>query len=402
MFNCTENFSFAEFTLSSKKRTIFRERTEIKLRDKDFDVLLFLIMSAPKTCSPDEIIETVWNGTNVENSSIEKAIANIRKVLGDDVKSPRFVKTVRSKGYLFIGDVKNIKEDNPKKDKPENNLYSFELSPQKFDSQTSAKPRSGNKRFRYILVCLTVLVLFATIAVYLVKFFVFNHQIESNVLLFDDFSEAEINRNVWTTSGNSVKVTNGIAQVVCLETDNCGRLVSDFINVDINKPLIVESRIKVYASRNLKDKTYFLGFFGILPKNPNIDDRDTRDKAIFGVYYANYDYESKYPNGEIDEFPAEGWFLYRNGGGPQKKVDYRDGKVSKRIEPPWDTWFEQKIIYNPIDGKMSYFINGDLRDVFAVGNLYKDVEENKIRIEVAPRGWWLYHSIELDNIKVMQ
>jgi DNA-binding winged helix-turn-helix (wHTH) protein len=400
MFNCTEKFRFAEFTLSPAKRTLFRERIEIKLRDKDFDVLSFLIESAPKTCSPDEIIETVWNGTNVENSSIEKAIANIRKVLGDDAKSPRFVKTIRSKGYLFIGDVK---EDDFETDKPEESLYSSELSSQKFDSQIPDKPRiSENKRFRYILICLTVLVLFKAIGIYLVKFVVFNSQIESSMLLFDDFSEAEINRNIWTTSGNSVKVNNGIAQIVCLETDNCGRLVSNFINIDISKPLIVESRIKVYASRNLKDKTYFLGFFGILPKNPNISDRDTRDKAIFGVYYSNYDYESKYPNGEIDEFPAEGWFLYRNGGSPQKKVDYRDGKVSKRIEPLWDTWFEQKIIYNPIDSKMSYFINGDLRDVFEVGNLYKDVEENKIRVEIAPRGWWLYHSIELDNITVRQ
>lgn len=400
MFAYTEKFRFAEFTLNPAKRTLWRERTEIKLRDKDFDVLSFLIESAPKTCSHDEIIEAVWNGTFVENGSVEKAIANIRKVLGDDVRNPRFIKTVRSKGYLFIGDVS---EDDFETDKLEDIVDSSELLPQKFDSQISDKTQTPeNQRFRYALICLAVLVLFATTGIYLAKTFVFNSQTELNVLFSDDFSSAEIDRKIWTTSGNSVRVTNSIAQVVCLETDNCGRLVSNFIGIDTNKPLIVESRIKVYASRNLKEKTYFLGFFGILPKNPNIEDRDTRDKSIFGVYYANYDYESKYPNGDIDEFPAEGWFLFRNGGGPQKKVDYRDGKVSKRIEPLWNTWFEQKIIYNPSDDKISYFIDGELRDVFEVGNLYREVEENKVRIEIAPRGWWLHHSIELDYIKIRQ
>lgn len=393
MFAYTEKFRFAEFTLSPAKRTLFRERTEIKLRDKDFDVLAFLIESAPNTCSHDAIIQSVWNGTFVENGSVEKAIANIRKVLGDDVRNPRFIKTIRSKGYLFIGDV---------------TAGESEKTEQKIELQTSEEKYSKpvqtdvNQRFRYVLICIGALIIFAATGIYFAKMFVFNSKANSKLLFSDDFSITEINHEIWTISGNSIKVNNGIAQVICLETDNCGRLVSKFIDIDTSKPLIVESRMKVYASRNLKEKTYFLGFFGILPKNPNIQDRDTRDKSIFGVYYANYDYESKYPNGDIDEFPAEGWFLFRNGGSPHKKIDYQFGKVSKRIVSPWDIWFEQKIIYNPADGKMSYFIDGELRDVFEVGKLYKDIEENKIRLEIAPRGWWLYHSIELDNIEVRQ
>jgi DNA-binding winged helix-turn-helix (wHTH) protein len=84
------------------------------LRDKDFDVLLFLLENASKPCSFEEIIEGVWKETNVENSSVEKAVANIRKVLADDARNPRFIKTIRTKGYLFFGDIEKIKGNPPK------------------------------------------------------------------------------------------------------------------------------------------------------------------------------------------------------------------------------------------------------------------------------------------------
>ena len=86
MIDPVKVYKFGEFTLNPAKRILFREASEIKLRDKDFDILLFLLAHAPKTCSHDEIIDTVWSGTNVENNSIEKAIANIRSVLGDSAK----------------------------------------------------------------------------------------------------------------------------------------------------------------------------------------------------------------------------------------------------------------------------------------------------------------------------
>lgn len=102
---------FAGFTLNSAKRTLFHETKEIKIKDRDFEVLLFLIESAPRHCSPDEIIENVWGGTTVSNNSVEKIITNIRKLINDKAKEPLFIKTTHGKGYSFIGEVTTLESD---------------------------------------------------------------------------------------------------------------------------------------------------------------------------------------------------------------------------------------------------------------------------------------------------
>lgn len=395
-------YSFGGFTLNPAKRLLVQGGSELKLRDKDFDVLQFLIENVGHPCSHEKIIETIWDGTFVENASVDKSIANIRKVLGDDVRNPSYIKTIRSKGYLFIGDV--IEVDQSPRDagffvdrgrSDDRNLDHVAND----NSIVNSGPNSRVSILKWIFVF--ALIVSGLVAVVwkggdaLTK-------LNRAVILQDDFSESEISPEKWTIQGNSIKISNGIVSVVCLATDNCGRLVSKFVEFDPQKTLTIESRIKVYASQSLKEKTYFLGFLGLIPMIENIGDPNTRDKGLFGVYYANYDYESKYPNGDIDEFPVEGWFLYRNGASPNKKVDYRDGKVSKRIEPLWDTWFDQRIVYEPSNGSMSYFINNELKGTFEAGKLFDQIKENKIRVEIAPRGWWLYHSIELDSFEVYQ
>ncbi len=112
MIDSKHLYKFAEFTLNPAKRKLFYKDSEVVLGDKDFDVLLHLIENRPQIQSPDEIIETVWNGTNVENNAVEKAISSIRNVLKDDFRNPRFVKTVRGKGYLFIDDVNKVALNN--------------------------------------------------------------------------------------------------------------------------------------------------------------------------------------------------------------------------------------------------------------------------------------------------
>lgn len=386
MFACTEKFRFAEFTLSPAKRTLFRERTEIKLRDKDFDVLSFLIESAPKTCSHDEIIETVWNGTFVESASVDKSIANIRKILGDNVRSPRFIKTIRSKGYLFVGDVEKTKE---------NTTENREAVRQYKD-----KSAGQGKLFLYI----RVIFLLGILGLIWWKGGKLWARYNSTVIFADDFSSGELDPNRWKIKGNTARVENGIAKIIIAETDKGAKLESALFSFEPNKAITINCRIKISYSQNFKDKVYFNAHFGILPKTSflHLADEGIKNHLMFGVKYTNYDYESKYSNGEIDELKTEGFFLIRDNGAPFKKIDYRDGKISKRIEPVWNEWFEQKLVYEPFSGKMSYFINDELKDVINVGDLSNIMEENKLRLDINPSGWWVNHSIELDYIEITQ
>lgn len=384
MFTPTENLKFAEFTLSPAKRKLFRERIEIKLRDKEFDVLAFLIESAPKTCSPDEIIEAVWDGTAVENGSVEKAIANIRKVLDDDIKDPQFIKTLRSKGYLFIGEVEKIPL--PEKEIRENVL----------------SPLNIHFTLKRILIALGLLILIGIGWIgWQKRDYLWTH-LTQKVIFADDFSGSEIDTNLWRVKGQTIKVENGIAKILVEVTENQPKLESVLFSFDRTKPVIIKTRLKVSYSQNIKDKVYFIGMFGITPKTPLFNQVDIHNEYLFGVHYTNHDYESRDSNGDLDLMKTEGFFLFKYCGVPYKKNDYRDGKISGRIEPVWREWFEQKIIYNPTNGEMSYFINDELKGKFNVGDLIKEMDEDKLRIEIAPWGWWTNHSIELDYIEVTQ
>lgn len=380
---------FSEFSLDPGKRTLFRDGLAVKLRDREFDVLLYLVENAHKTCSPSDIISTVWAGTNVENNSVEKAIVGVRAALDDDPKQPRFIRTLRGKGYLFIGDL----DDRPG---PLGSILT--------DDQPKAvkDPGSGSiSRNPLIdLIAATILIgILGSIWWYGQNVWAHHHL---TVLFADDFSGEVIDPNRWSVNGKSVKVENGVTNIDVEETDNWGRLESVYFSFDRNKPLTIDCRMKVSYSHNLKDKAYFHGYFFLTPKiSPTGGDVAQRMKS-FGVSYANYDYEANYPDGAGYEQKAEGFFLSKNRGFPHKRQDYELGNVSPRIDPVWDKWFEQQIVYEPYSGRMSYFIDGELQQEFNVGEYKTDLPENELKLEISPEGWWLYHTIELDYIRVMQ
>jgi DNA-binding winged helix-turn-helix (wHTH) protein len=105
-------YKFAEFIINPDRRTVFLHAESLEIRDRDFDVLTFLIKNRPQILSKDEIIRGVWNGLTVEDNSVERAIVNLRKILGDKAIHPRFIKTIRGRGYLFIAEVEELKPEN--------------------------------------------------------------------------------------------------------------------------------------------------------------------------------------------------------------------------------------------------------------------------------------------------
>lgn len=399
-----EVYKFAEFTLNPAKRTLFREDVEIKLRDKDFDVLLFLLENASKPCSFEEIIEGVWKETNVENSSVEKAIANIRKVLTDDARNPRFIKTIRTKGYLFFGDIEKIKGNPPKESVAQFENFQFEKVEDK--SQNTSRVQTSNFRKSLLLSGIVVLAISGLLWWKGVEAWT---KMRSEIVFADDFSSGELNPNRWKIKGKSVKVSKGIAKLSVDETDNPGILRSEYFSVDPVKTIIIESRIKIAFSQNMKDKIYFAGFFGFVPKTIGLEksnlleESDEAKLLFFGVRYMNYDSTLTFKGfaGEtIQEIPTEGFFLVRDGGRPSAKSEYAAGKISGRIEPTWEKWFEQEIVFNPADGQMIYFVDGEKKGEFSVGKL--QAKDNQIRFEIIPWGWWVNHSMEIDYIRVTQ
>src|SRR5688500_12151935 len=96
---------FGPFKLEVDERRLSREGTPVALTLKQFDLLLALVRYAGHLRSRDQLVETVWPDTIVEEHSLTSRVSALRKILGDEGETPRYIETVRGRGYRFIADV---------------------------------------------------------------------------------------------------------------------------------------------------------------------------------------------------------------------------------------------------------------------------------------------------------
>jgi len=90
---------FGPFTLDIDRGVLVQNGTEIPLRPKSFDVLLFLLKHAGRLVSRDALIQAVWPDVIVTDDSLTQCLTEIRKALDDDQRT--IVRTIPRRGYLF-------------------------------------------------------------------------------------------------------------------------------------------------------------------------------------------------------------------------------------------------------------------------------------------------------------
>jgi tetratricopeptide (TPR) repeat protein/DNA-binding winged helix-turn-helix (wHTH) protein len=90
-----------------------RDGEEIYLRPKTFQTLLFLLDQRHRVVSKDEIAAEIWPDAAVTDDTIVQCIVEIRKLLGDDAKQAKFVRTFAKSGYRFVGAVEAVEPAEP-------------------------------------------------------------------------------------------------------------------------------------------------------------------------------------------------------------------------------------------------------------------------------------------------
>ncbi len=79
---------------------------EKHLRRQAFQVLLYLVEHQNRAVGREELIESVWHGAAVTDDSVGQCVSEIRDALGDNSRTPRFIKTLPKIGYQFIGTIR--------------------------------------------------------------------------------------------------------------------------------------------------------------------------------------------------------------------------------------------------------------------------------------------------------
>ena len=97
---------FGEFRLDLLERRLQRGDAVISITPKVFDTLQVLVENAGHLVEKDELMQRIWHDRFVEESNLAFNIKMLRKALGDDAASPRFIETVPRRGYRFVADVR--------------------------------------------------------------------------------------------------------------------------------------------------------------------------------------------------------------------------------------------------------------------------------------------------------
>ena len=98
-----QTFCFGDVEVDTRLGCLRRAGGEHHLRQKSFQVLVYLLQNRDRLITKDELIETVWRETAVTDGVLVQCIKDIRHTIGDDHHFPRYIKTVPKVGYRFIG-----------------------------------------------------------------------------------------------------------------------------------------------------------------------------------------------------------------------------------------------------------------------------------------------------------
>lgn len=94
---------FGEFTIDDTTRQLLREDRAVHLSPKAFDLLTTLLSARPRALTKTELHARLWPDTFVSDANLAMLVAEIRSALGDNARTPRFVRTVQRHGYAFHG-----------------------------------------------------------------------------------------------------------------------------------------------------------------------------------------------------------------------------------------------------------------------------------------------------------
>lgn len=101
-------FRLGDLDLDVDQRRLTRNGRDLNLGELTFRALLYLASAAPALVTKEELADAVWEGRRVMPDTVTQRVKLLRKALGDDARSPRYIEVVRGQGYRWIETVEPV------------------------------------------------------------------------------------------------------------------------------------------------------------------------------------------------------------------------------------------------------------------------------------------------------
>src|SRR5699024_9559815 len=104
-YNKTQESEFIDVNglhidLLSHKVSVYEK--EIDITPLEYDILLYLAQNRGRVISSEELFTNIWDEKYLGNNNTVMAhIARLREKMSEDVRKPKFIKTVWGVGYII-------------------------------------------------------------------------------------------------------------------------------------------------------------------------------------------------------------------------------------------------------------------------------------------------------------
>jgi Tol biopolymer transport system component/DNA-binding winged helix-turn-helix (wHTH) protein len=98
-------FHIADWEVEPQVNSLKRADQSVHVEPKVMQVLVELATHSNEVLTKEQLIHAVWSDTFVSDDALTRCISEIRRVLDDDPRAPRFIQTIPKTGYRLIAPV---------------------------------------------------------------------------------------------------------------------------------------------------------------------------------------------------------------------------------------------------------------------------------------------------------
>jgi DNA-binding winged helix-turn-helix (wHTH) protein len=102
------SYRFGPFLVDGVDYQVWRGPDALDLTPQLLDLLIYLLERAGTLVMKDALLDALWPDANVTENAVAQAVSELRRAIGDNVRAPRYIKTIARRGYRFIGAVERV------------------------------------------------------------------------------------------------------------------------------------------------------------------------------------------------------------------------------------------------------------------------------------------------------
>lgn len=104
-------YAFGSFELDVRRQTLSRSGIVLQVPHRVFSTLYLLVANHDRDVTKDELLQKVWRGHFVGDDSLTAAVREARRLVGDDGRSQRMIRTLHGVGYRWVGEARLLAGD---------------------------------------------------------------------------------------------------------------------------------------------------------------------------------------------------------------------------------------------------------------------------------------------------